>query len=84
MTRIFIGVLASVLSCSSIAQACSADELLAKMLAASAKAEDIARKDPHRGAPVRQRLVVLQQISAQPKSVNEMCRTYDELIASLD
>lgn len=84
MTRFFIGVLLSAHSGISAAQACTADELLAKMLAASAKAEDVARKDPPRGAPVRQRLVALQQISAQPKSVNEMCRTYDELIASLD
>ena len=84
MHKIILGLLIAAFAGSPAAQACTADELLAKMLAASAKAEDVVRTDPHRGAPVRQRLVALQQISAQPRSVNEMCRTYDELIASLD
>ena len=84
MNKLFVGPLALVLLSSSAASACTEDELLAKVTAVTAKIQDLAESDPQKVNDWSQRVAARLQAAGTPKSVDELCKMYDELLAGLN
>jgi len=84
MKKLFAGALALAALSSSAAYACTTDELQAKAMAVSTKIQDMAQKDPQKASAWSQKFAAQQQGAAQPKTVDEICKMYDDLLASMN
>jgi hypothetical protein len=69
---------------SAAASACTPEELQAKAMAVSAKITDMAQKNPQKASEWSQKFAAQSQAATQPKSVDETCKMYDDLLASLN
>jgi len=84
MNKLFAGTVALGILSSSAASACTEDELLAKVTAVTAKIQDLAETDPQKVNDWTQRVAARLQAAGTPKSVDELCKMYDELLAGLN
>jgi hypothetical protein len=64
--------------------ACTPDELQDKITAVSAKIQDLSQRDPQKVNDWSQKIAAQQQGTAQPKTIDELCKLYDEMLAGLN
>jgi hypothetical protein len=84
MNKLFAVTAALALLSSSAAFACTEDELLAKVTAVTAKIQDLAGTDPQKVNDWTQRVAAQLQAVGTPKSIDELCKMYDGLLAGLN
>jgi hypothetical protein len=84
MKQVFAGALLLAALSSSAAYACTTDELQAKAMAVSTKIQDMTQKDPQKASDWSQKYAAQQQGSTQPKTVDEICKLYDDLLAGMN
>jgi hypothetical protein len=82
MKKIVAAVLAAAVLSGSTAYACTPEELQAKAMAVSTKIQALAQKDPQKASEWSQKFAA-QQGSAQPKTMDESCKFYDDILASI-
>jgi|GEM_PF-4706700 hypothetical protein len=83
MKALFAGTMALLALCTVSARACTEEELLAKVVAVTAKIQDMAESDPQRLGEWSQAFAARQQ-AAPPTSVDDVCRLYDDMLAGLN
>jgi opacity protein-like surface antigen len=84
MKRFLAAAIALAALSSAAASACTTDELQAKAMAVSTKISEMAQKDPQKASAWSQKFAAQQQGATQPKSMDETCKMYDDLLASLN
>ncbi len=83
MKHIFAGALALAAVSVAPGYACTPDELQDKITAVSAKIQDLSQRDPQKVTDWSQKFAA-QQGTAQPKTIDELCKLYDEMLAGLN
>jgi hypothetical protein len=81
MKKFIAAALAVALLAGSSAYACTADELTAKATAFATKLQDLAKKDPQKASAWSQQYAA--KSASPPTNVDEACKFYDDLAASL-
>jgi hypothetical protein len=82
MKHFIAAALAAAIMSGSAAQACTPDELQAKAEAVAAKIQALAQQDPQKAADWSQKFAA-QQGSAEPQNLDDVCKLYDAMLASL-
>jgi hypothetical protein len=83
MKKLFAATVAVVALSNTAAYAgCTADELGAKAKAVSDKITELAQKDPQKASDWSQKMVA-QQTGVNPQNMDEVCKLYDDMLASL-
>jgi outer membrane murein-binding lipoprotein Lpp len=83
MKRFLAAALTIAALSSSAAYACTSEELQAKAMAISTKIQELAKKDPQKASEWSQKFAAQQQAAGQPKSIDEACKFYDDMIAGM-
>lgn len=81
MKKFVAAALAIALLSGSTAYACTTDELTAKATAYSTKVQELVKKDPQKFSAWGQQNAA--KLAAPPTNVDEACKYYDDLTASL-
>jgi len=84
MKRVFAGVLALAALSASAGYACTPDELQAKIAAVSEKLQEVSQRDPQRADELKKKFAAQQQGTAEPKTIDDLCKLYDDMLAEMN